>query len=75
MFKPLHVICFGLCAVKHSIGQPLRVPSRQRKCLQFTDILWPVHRQVCRAKDVDEFVNLDGSFILVAFTKHALLSE
>lgn len=30
---------------------------------------------LCRAKGADDFVNLDGSFILVAFTKHALQSE
>lgn len=30
---------------------------------------------LCGAKGADDFVNLDGSFILVAFTKHALQNE
>lgn len=30
---------------------------------------------LCGAKGADDFVNLEGSFILVAFTNHALQNE
>lgn len=49
------------------------MPSRQRKCLQFTDIM--ASAGVCKTKGAIEFVHLDGSFVLVAFTKHALQNE